>query len=77
MERERGDKTMTDPTSEPRDERIDFEQFVETSLRAVTRALEARGIEGRPAGPEDIARIRPGKTGIIVGIIIEPRPDLE
>ncbi len=70
---------MSDPTSEPSHERIDFEQFVEASLRAVTRALEAREIEGRPVGPEESLRMAPGRhRPITIGIMVEPPPrDLE
>ena len=64
---------MSDPTPEPSHERIDFEQFVEASIRAVTRALEAREIEGRPVGPEESLRMASGKTGpITIGIMVEP-----
>lgn len=64
---------MSDPTSGPSSERIDFEQFVEASLKAVTRALEAREIEGRSVGPEESLRLAPGKTGpITIGIMVEP-----
>ena len=75
---DKGKDTMGESMKEPSSDRVDFEQFVEASLRAVTRALEARGREGfAPTSPhsteESVDRGFSGATGpITIGIVMEP-----